>query len=58
MVGFIICVECYIDMLFVDFEYICCGVVCVLLKFLIKFEFEFMVDVSIIVKFFFECYGF
>lgn len=58
LVGFITCVERYIDMLFVDFEYTCCGVACALLKLLIKFEFELTVDASITAKLFFERYGF
>lgn len=46
-VGFITCVERYIDMLFVDPEYTRRGVACALLKPLIKSESELTVDASI-----------
>ena len=57
-VGFITCVERYIDMLFVDPEYTRRGVACALLKPLIKSESELTVDASITAKPFFERYGF
>ncbi|CAM6941034.1 Putative acetyltransferase [Escherichia coli] len=52
-VGFITCVERYIDMLFVDPEYTRRGVACALLKPLIKSESELTVDASITAKPFF-----
>lgn len=57
-VGFITCVERYIDMLFVDPEYTRRGVASALLKPLIKSESELTVDASITAKPFFERYGF
>ena len=58
LVGFITCVEHYIDMLFVDPEYTRRGVASALLKPLIKSESELTVDASITAKPFFERYGF
>ncbi|EMW44146.1 acetyltransferase family protein [Escherichia coli 2788150] len=58
LVGFITCVEHYIDMLFVDPEYPRRGVASALLKPLIKSESELTVDASITAKPFFERYGF
>lgn len=57
LVGFITCVEHYIDMLFVDPEYTRRGVASALLKPLIKSESELTVDASITAKPF-ERYGF
>lgn len=53
LVGFITCVEHYIDMLFVDPEYTRRGVASALLKPLIKSESELTVDASITAKPFF-----
>lgn len=50
LVGFITCVEHYIDMLFVDPEYTRRGVASALLKPLIKSESELTVDASITAK--------
>ncbi|EHL0850915.1 GNAT family N-acetyltransferase, partial [Escherichia coli] len=58
LVGFITCIEHYIDMLFVDPKYNRCGVASALLKPLIKSESELTVDASITAKPFFERYGF
>ncbi len=58
LVGFITCVEHYIDMLFVDPEYTRRGVASALLKPVIKSESELTVDASITAKPFFERYGF
>lgn len=58
LVGFITCIEHYIDMLFVDPEYTRCGVASALLKPFIKSESELTVDASITAKPFFERYGF
>ena len=58
LVGFITCIEHYIDMLFVEPEYTRCGVASTLLKPFIKSESELTVDASITAKPFFERYGF